>query len=234
MCAPPAALKSLPADGALFVVEENKRVGGQPYTFPPRPKRLALGPLLGPFKCWGVRMHTIAFEEGGRYLSAQVFFGQEPSSRLRNEVRRSLNRLHVAPLPASERPAAKCRAGRWTFCPEAAWVYRVINRARIFHLGRRGTEAVLGLKRKRSFALWTMPSRRGSPPAGRCREVTGLRACREGERLSVRVQGVELQIQPTRSPYATLKTQPALPDRGTLRHLLRAAQSVPRVAVDRG
>ena len=66
-CGPTAALKVLPADGALFAVIDYGGSVGEPYTFPPRPKRFHLGPLLGAPECWGVRDHLIPlFREGER------------------------------------------------------------------------------------------------------------------------------------------------------------------------
>src|SRR5207247_812621 len=71
LCAPPEALKSLPANAALIEVEENARVGGEPYQFPPRPRSMELGPALAASP--GVKEHSIGFEEGGRYLSVRAW-----------------------------------------------------------------------------------------------------------------------------------------------------------------
>ena len=95
-CAPTAALKVLPANGALFVLYEYPHAG-----FPPRPKHLHLGALGGPYECWGVKGYLITFEDGGRYFQAQVVFGPHAPASLRAEVNRSLNTLQVDPLPAS-------------------------------------------------------------------------------------------------------------------------------------
>ena len=94
-CAPTAALKVLPANGALFVLYEYPHAG-----FPPRPKHLHLGVLGGPYECWGVKGYLITFEDGGRYFQAQVVFGPHAPASLRDEVSRSLNTLQVDPLPA--------------------------------------------------------------------------------------------------------------------------------------
>ncbi len=95
-CAPTAALKVLPANGALFVLYEYAQAG-----FPPRPKHLHLGVLRGPYECWGVKGYLITFEDGRRYFQAQVVFGPHAPASLRDEVSRSLNTLQVDPLPAS-------------------------------------------------------------------------------------------------------------------------------------
>lgn len=95
-CAPTAALKVLPANGALFVLYEYARAG-----FPPRPEHLHLGELRGPYECWGVKGYLITFEDGQRYFQAQVVFGPHAPASLRDEISRSLNTLQVDPLPAS-------------------------------------------------------------------------------------------------------------------------------------
>ena len=96
-CAPTAALKALPADGALFVLYETTARAG----FPPRPNHLHLGVLGGPFECWGVKGYIITFEDGGRFFQAQVVSGPHAPASLRDEVSRSLNTLQVDPLPVS-------------------------------------------------------------------------------------------------------------------------------------
>lgn len=225
-CGPTAALKALPADGAFFAAIEYGGSMSEPYTFPSRPKRFDLGPLLGPPECWGVGDHLILFEDGGRYFQVQVVFGHDAPASVRHEVLRSLDSLQVDPLPASQQPAAKCRAGQWTACPEAAWVYEVISQAHVFHLGHRGNIAILGLAHKRSFALWTTPSRPGNPRGASCRRVAGSRSCRLGDRIYVPMRGVRLWIEPASSPYRSLRTKAALPDSATLDRLIRAAHRV--------
>jgi hypothetical protein len=95
-CAPTAALKTLPANGALFALYEYPHAG-----FPARPRHLHLGLLGGPYECWGVKGYVITFEDGRRYFQAQVVFGARAPAWLRAEVVRSLNTLQVDPLPAS-------------------------------------------------------------------------------------------------------------------------------------
>lgn len=223
-CAPTAALEALPTDGALFAVMEYRGVE-QAYTFPPRPEAFDLGPLGGPFECWGVKTHLILFEDGGRYFQAHVIFGPDAPASLHDEVRQSLDSLVVDPLPASEQREAQCSAGQWTACPEAAWVYQVIDEANIFHLGNRD-DAILGLEHDRSFALWTTWASAGGPQGTSCSEVAGLEACTVGKQMYVEVQGVRLWIEPAPSPYESLRTEAALPDSETLNRLIRAAQSV--------
>jgi len=229
-CAPTAALRQLPTDGALFQVIEYGGGGDEPYTFPPRAGRLGLGPLGGPYECWGVKTHLVLFEDGGRYFQVQTVFGSRAPASLRAEVTRSLNTVHIAPLPASEQPAALCHAGQWTYCPQAAWVYEVINKAtgagaRMFNLGNQGTRAIFGGVGERSFALWTTP-RRGGLPGGRCRSVSGTKVCRAGNRLVWGVHGLLLWLEPALSPYSTAPTRPGLPTSRALRRLVEAAQGV--------
>jgi hypothetical protein len=127
-----------------------------------------------------VKTYLILFTDGGRYFQAQAVFGPHATASLRAQVKRSLNTLHVSPLPASQQPAAKCRAGQWTSCPQAVWVYEVMNRAHVFPLGSKGTHALIGkaLTGTRSFALWTTPRR--PRLLNRCRNVAGVRVCRSG------------------------------------------------------
>jgi len=94
-CAPTAALKVLPANGALFVLYEYARA-----RFPTRPRHLHLGVLGGPFECWGVKGYLITFEDGRRYFQAQAVFGPRAPASLRDQVIRSLNTIQVDPLPA--------------------------------------------------------------------------------------------------------------------------------------
>jgi hypothetical protein len=95
-CGPTAALKTLPANGGLFVLYEYSHAG-----FAPRPTHLQLGQLAGPYECWGMKGYVITFEDGRRYFQAQVVFGPHAPASLRAEVVRSLNTLQVDPLPAS-------------------------------------------------------------------------------------------------------------------------------------
>lgn len=224
-CAPTAALRKLPAGGALFAVMEYVSAAAEPYTFPPRERRLGLGPLGGPTECWGVRTHLLVFEDGGRYFQVQTVFGSAAPASLRAQVRRSLNTLRIAPAPAREQPAALCRAGRWTYCPQAAWVYQVIRAAHVTELGNLGTRAIAGLAGNRSFGLWTTKHRAGRL-GGRCHLVAGATVCRMGRRLAWRVHGLVLWLQPAASPYSTPPVGPGLPSAGALRRLVEASRHV--------
>ena len=229
-CAPTAALRKLPADGALFAVIEYIGVAGQPaagepYTFPPRVRRLGLRPLGGPFECWGVRTHLIVFEDGGRYFQVQAVFGPRAPASLRAQVRRSLNTLRIVPLAASEQPAALCRAGQWTFCPQAVWVYQVINAAHVLELGNLGTRAISGLAGNRSFGLWTTKRSAGLPGA-RCRLISGTKVCRVGNRLGWRAHRLVLWLEPAASPFSTPPVAPGLPPSGALQRLVEASEHV--------
>jgi hypothetical protein len=100
-CAPTAALKTLPANGALFVLYESSQYDYTHAGLPPRPERLRLGAIGGPYECWGVKGYVIRFADGGRFFQAQAVFGPHAPASLRAEVTRSLNTLHVDPLPSS-------------------------------------------------------------------------------------------------------------------------------------
>jgi hypothetical protein len=97
-CAPGPAIDALQQDGALFVVQEYGSVD-VPHDFPPRPDRFDLGPSMGPFECFGVKAHVILFRDGGRFFQVFAMFGADASATLRQEVRQSLDSLHVDPSP---------------------------------------------------------------------------------------------------------------------------------------
>jgi len=224
-CAPTAALRQLPADGALFQVIDYGGSVTDPYVFPPRRGPLALGPIGGPYECWGIKTHLMVFRDGGRYFQVQTVFGAKAPASLRAEVTRSLNTLHIAPLPAGEQPAALCQAGQWTYCPQAAWLNQVLSNAHVLNLGNQGTRAIFGGTGQRSFALWTT-TRRGSLPGNRCRSVVGTKVCRAGNRLVWSVHGLWLWLQPALSPYSTPPTSPGLPSPRALRRLVKAAETL--------
>jgi len=225
-CAPTAALRRLPADGALFQVIEYSNLG-EPYSFPPRHGRLALGPIGGPFECWGVKTHLAVFQDGGRYFQVQTVFGTRAPASLRAEVVRALKTMHIAPLPPAKRPAGLCRAGEWTYCPQATWVYRVLNEARVVSLGNQGTRAIVAQAGRASFAVRTTKPR-GRLPGARCRSVSGTEVCRVRNGLVCRVRGLWLWIEPASSAYSTPPIRPGLPSRPALRRLVAAARAVPR------
>jgi hypothetical protein len=225
-CGPTASIRAMPADGALFVLYETGSAG-EPYTFPPRPERLHLGSLgSGPSECWGVKTYLIPFEDGGRYFQAQAVFGPRATASLRAQVRRSLNTLRVSPLPASQQPTALCRAGQWTSCPQAAWVYEVMNRAHVFPLGSQGTHALIGkaLTGTRSFALSTTSRR--PRLLNRCRKLAGVRVCRSGAGLAWPAHGLWLLVHPASSPFSGPGIRAGLPDGNVLAQLVRASHNV--------
>ena len=228
-CAPTAALRKLPANGALFEVMEYVSLTAQrvsePYAFPPRGSKLGLGSNGGPYECWGVKTHLVVFQDGGRYFQVQTVFGRAASAALRKQVMRSLNTLHVAPLPAHEQPAALCHSGKWTFCSEAAWVYQVVSAARVTQLGNLGTRAISGLASNRSFALWTTGGG-DSLTGSRCHHVPGTSACRVGQRIAWRVHGLIVWIESAASPYSTTPVRPGLPGRPALKRLIAASMRI--------
>jgi hypothetical protein len=225
-CGPTAALRKLPPAGVLFVVTEYGNPAGEPYTFPPRGAHLALGPVGYP-ECWGVPTRVALFEDVGRYFQVQAVFGPKATAALRNQVRQSLDTLHIARIPGTELPAAFCRSGQWTYCPQAAWVYEVMNKAGVFHIGAQGTHAILaesGATPARSFALRTTAPQPGLL-RGRCRSVAGTRVCLVGNRLVVAVHRLLLWLEPTST--AITHTEPGLPTRPALRRLIKAAKEIP-------
>jgi hypothetical protein len=224
-CAPRAALRRLSADGMLFQVIEYSGVT-EPYSFPQRHGRLALGPIGGPFECWGVKTHLVVFQDGGRYFQVQTVFGARAPASLRAQVTRSLNTLHIAPLAANMQPAALCRAGEWTYCPQAVWVSRVLNKAHVLDLSNQGTRAIVGQAGRRSFAVLTT-RRRGGLSAIRCRSVSGMKVCRTRRGMVLRVHGLWLWFEPARSAYSTPPPGPGLPTRQALRRLVVAARVLP-------
>jgi hypothetical protein len=176
-------------------------------------------------ECWGVRTHLVVFEDGGRYFQVQTVFGPAAPASVRAQVTRSLNTLRIAPAPAREQPAALCRAGRWTYCKQAAWVYQVIRAAHMTELGNLGTRALAGLAGNRSFALWTTKHRAGRQ-GGRCRLIAGAKVCRIGHRLAWKVSTLVLWLQPAASPYSTRPVGPGLPTANALRRLVGASLHV--------
>jgi hypothetical protein len=225
-CAPSAAIDALPSDGALFTLQDYG-IPDEVYTFQPRPPHFDLGPLGGPFECFGVKAHVIAFQDGGRFFQVFAMFGPEAPASLRDEVVDSLDSLRIVPLPADQQPAAECRTGEWTSCPEAAWLYQVMLRAQVVHLGHRGTGAILGLADGRSFALWTTPFSPVGEPGRECGPVASHAVCRVGKKLAWRVRDLWVWVGPAASPYESLHTRAALPDRVTGRRLVRATAELP-------
>jgi len=229
-CAPSPAIAALPNDGALFTLQEYGSVDGSAgewptYTFPPRPNQFDLGPLMGPFECFGVKAHEIMFQDNGRFFQVFAMFGPDATPSLQQKVEQSLESLQVNPAPGSAQPGSACRRGQWTSCPEAAWVYQVMNRAHVVHLGHRGAQAILGMIGKRSFALWTTSSS-GGEPSGQCRSVADTNVCKVGRQLVWGAQGLLLWVEAAPSPYSSLRTNPGLPTGTVLERLIRTSESV--------
>jgi hypothetical protein len=224
-CAPTAALRKLPTDGALFAVIEYP-AQNEPYTFPPRGRVLSLGPRGGPYECWGVYTDLVLFQDGGRYFQVQTVFGPRARAALRAEVRRSLNTLHIKPLPAADQPPALCRTGQWTYCPQAVWVYQVIGAARVAELGNLGTRAISGLEGNISFGMWTTTGS-ALPRGDRCYVLAGTKVCGAGQRLWWRVHELVLWVAPASSPYSTPPVGPGLPTRRVLARLIVASKRTP-------
>lgn len=224
-CAPTSALRRLPADGALFAVIEYGGPSGEPYVFPPRGRTFGLGPLGGPYECWGVDADLVLFQDGGRYFQVQTVFGAKASAALRAQVRRSVNTLHIKPLPAADQPRALCQAGQWTYCPQAAWAYQVIGAARVTELGNLGTRAISGWEGNISFGMWTTTG--GARPRNHCRVLAGTKVCRAGQRLWWRAHGLIIWLAPASSPNSTPPVGPGLPSASTLLRLVEASQNTP-------
>jgi hypothetical protein len=227
-CAPTRAIKALPPDGALFWVIEYAGAGQDfnPYEFPPRPDRLDLGPAVGR-ECIGEPSHQLLFRQADRFLQVEVLFGPAAPRSLRAAVVASLESLR--PEPAADSLAEQCRR-QWVFCPEAAWVFQVLNRGGVFHWGNTGSAIQAGpqdpkLDPSRRFDLWTT---RGGPlpPAGfhEVAVVDGIAAYGDGNRrrLLWRVQDLNVWVQAEQQ-------RSALPRDATLAKLVRASQAIPFV-----
>lgn len=161
-CAPHPAIDGLPADGALFWVMEYEGTGTAgfraAYEFTPRAGPLDLGPLQGPFDCFGEATHLVLWRDGGRFFQAHVMFGPEASDDLRSDVTRSLSSF--TPLRGEITPCD--RGGPWTACPEASWVFRVVREAGFEHLGDTGS-AITARGRAAEFHIWATDADAGPP-----------------------------------------------------------------------
>jgi hypothetical protein len=227
-CAPTRAIKALPRDGALFWVIEYAGVGQDfnPYEFPPGPDRLELGPAASK-ECIGEPSHQLLFRQAGRYFQAEVLFGPAAPGSLRAAVVASLASLR--PEPAADSLAEQCRR-QWVFCPEAAWVFQVLNRAGLFHWGNTGSAIQAGLQDPkpnptRKFDLWTTHGG-PLPPAGfqQVAVVDGIAVYGDGDgrRLLWRVQDLHVWVQAEQQ-------RSALPRDAMLAKLVRASRAVPFV-----
>jgi hypothetical protein len=222
---PAFPVKALPHDGALFwLIEYAGTVGGEsfnPYEFPPFSDHLELGPRVTP-ECIGEPSHHVLFQQAGRYFQVDVLFGPAAPRSLRAAVVASLESLRADPSAVSL--AQQCQR-QWVFCPEAVWVFQVLDRAGLFHWGNTGTAIQAGpqdpkLDPGRKFDLWTT---RGGPlpPPGfhQAAVVDGIAVYSDGTRLLWRVQGLNVWVRAEQQ-------RSALPRGAMLTKLVRASRAV--------
>jgi hypothetical protein len=198
-CAPTAAISRLAKNGMLMWVLEYGKPDN-PYEFSPRAQQLALGPLAGPFECVGERTHLIMFRQAGRFFQVHVLFGAQASSTLRAQAVSALSSF--MPQPEATPFGQLCREGPWVNCPEAAWVFRIINQAGWFHWGNTGS-AIQASPSQASPAsskitIWTShESSRGAPSASYrlLTTVNGTDVYGNGSRLVWQTQGFSIWAQ---------------------------------------
>jgi hypothetical protein len=211
-CAPTAAIRALPKDGVLLWVLEYRNPGN-PYEFPPRRARFDLGPLLGPVECVGERTHLVSFRQAGRFFQVHVMFGPEATAALRADVVAALSSLTPEPRGASTQQ--QCQHVGWIYCPEAAWVFQVINKAGFFHWGNTGKAIEAGPKGGSENAKVNVSATRAEPGGlkARYRPV----AVAEGETIYGdsttrvwRAQGLDVRVQAGAASRAALPSGKAL------------------------
>jgi hypothetical protein len=97
-CAPVAAQKELPGDGALFWVIEWRDAT---FDIPVRPPSFELDESThGFYECSVASSYLIRFEDQGRYFQVHVALGEEAPDSVASEVLRALESLEVtAPVP---------------------------------------------------------------------------------------------------------------------------------------
>jgi hypothetical protein len=222
---PAFPVKALPHDGALFwLIEYAGTVGGDsfnPYEFPPLSDHLELGPRVTP-ECIGKPSHQVLFQQAGRYFQVEVLFGPAAPRSLRAAVVASLESLRADPSAVSL--AQQCQR-QWVFCPEAAWVFQVLDRAGLFHWGNTGRAIQAGpqdpkLDPGRKVDLWTTRGGRLPPPGlHQVAVVDGIAVYGDGARLVWGVQGVNVWVQAEQQ-------RSALPRGAMLAKLVRASRAV--------
>jgi hypothetical protein len=222
-CAPTAAIRALPKKGMLLWVLEYTNPDN-PYEFPPRSTRLDLGPLGGPFECIGERTHVLLFRQAGRFFQAHVIFGPAAPAALRADVAAALSSLTVEPQGITT--AQLCRQGSWISCPEAAWVFQIINKAGLFHWGNTGKAIEAGPMGGSKKGAFDIRATKADPakPSGRYQPVAvahGVAIYGDGRTLVWRAQGRDIWIQPTVGSSA------ALPSGKALDRLVQASLTVP-------
>jgi hypothetical protein len=222
-CAPTAAIRALPKDGVLLWVLEYRNPE-TPYEFPPRRARFDLGPLLGPFECVGERTHLVSFRQAGRFFQVHVMFGPEAAATLRADAVAALSSLTPEPRGASTQQ--QCQQGGWIYCPEAAWVFQIINQADYFHWGNTGKAIEAGPKGGPETAkvnIWATKAEPGGLQT-RYRLVAvaeGVTIYGDSTTLVWRAQGLDVRVQPGAGSRA------ALPSGKALDRLVKASLQTP-------
>jgi hypothetical protein len=222
-CAPTAAIQALPKNGMLLWVLEYRNPEN-PYEFPPRSSSLELGPLAGPFECIGERTHLILFRQAGRFFQAHVMFGPAAPRSLRADAVAALSEFTPEPRDASTQQ--HCRQGTWIYCPEAAWVFQVINKAGLLHWGSTATAIQagrMGDSRNAKLNFWATkagssgPQRRYTPAA----VVGGVTVYRYRTRLLWQAQDLDVWIEPAAGSSAPV------PSGKPLERLVTASLQIP-------
>jgi hypothetical protein len=222
-CAPTAAIRALPKDGVLLWVLEYKNPGN-PYEFPPRRARVDLGPLLGPFECVGERTRLVSFRQAGRFFQVHVMFGPKATATLRADAVAALSSLTPASRGASTQQ--QCQQGGWIYCPEAAWVFQLINKAGLFHWGNTGKAIQAGPEGRPETAkvnIWATKAEPGGLQT-RYRPVAvaeGVTIYGDSTTLAWRAQGLDVRVQ------AGDASRAALPSGKALDRLVRASLETP-------
>jgi hypothetical protein len=222
-CAPTAAIRALPETGMLLWVLEYTNPEN-PYEFPPRPTSLDLGPLGGPFECIGERTHVLLFRQAGRFFQVHIIFGSAAPASLRADAAAALSSLTVESRGVGT--ARLCRQGSWTSCPEAAWVFQIIDKAGLFHWGNTGKAIEASRMGGSRHATFTIRATKADSarPSGRYQPVAvahGVAVYGDGRTLVWRAQGRDVWVQPTAGSTA------ALPSGKALDRLVQASLTVP-------
>jgi hypothetical protein len=104
-CGPAAALRQMPAGGALlFLFEYRGPTRHDVAREPPRPRHFRLDPrTLATYECLG-RSYMVRFRDHGRVLQGHVYLGAGAGARTRRSVLGVLDSLHV------DRPAPRAAA----------------------------------------------------------------------------------------------------------------------------
>lgn len=104
-CAPDAAERDLPPDGALVYLLEYRPARGAVWAgldrgdFPRRPQRFSLRGIEAQAECWRVPTRALTFRDGDRPFQADVAFGAKATPARRAQAVRALDSLQVKPLP---------------------------------------------------------------------------------------------------------------------------------------